>query len=188
MKKIIPVFIVLISVIAVLFFNNSNIKLKSRESATTTTQPDFLPPGYDLEKILLNSKTLGNFFIHSDGFFNIQDSQFIKFTENSKEDIIYSIGISASEYIDTFIEDNKDAPAENCAEIPDITAFHFESSFCNKTGTTKAVFCSDGYIYISNGTVTSRFNIGTEEYKAFSEGFLKSGVSIWTPENPVTIG
>lgn len=192
MKKIIVILLAVISVLTILILSKDDTDTNQIESEliTTTTQPIILPSGYSLEKIISeNNGTLGEFLTYADEYFVFQSTWFVRYKEQGKEDVIYSLTCGdngSSEYINKLLENNKSAVGEVCETIPE-TALYFESSFCDKTEETQNCISSDGYIYVSYRGTTSRFYIGTEESNKFIDELIIKSL-LWTPENPVTCG
>ena len=190
MTKIIAVLLAVISVLTLFILSKDDTNINQIEPVTTPTQPIILPPGYSLEKILNeNNGTLDEFLTYADEYYVFQSSWFVRFKEENKEDVIYSLTCGdngSKEYINKLLEMNKTSKGEECEELPK-TALHFESSFCGETEAVQTCISADGYIYISYRGAASRFYIGSEECNEFIEELIQKSL-LWTPENPVTCG
>ena len=107
MTKIIAVLLAFISLLTFFLFKSSDTDTNMIDTTTTTTQPVFLPPGYDMEKIIRESKTLDEFIIYADEFFVFQSSWFARYKEEGKDDVIYSLTCDndgSKELINRFLE------------------------------------------------------------------------------------
>lgn len=190
MTKIIAILLAVISILTFLISNKNDTDSNQIEPITTTTQPIFLPPGYSLERIIReNNSTLDEFLTYADEYFIFQSTWFVRYKEDGKDDVIYSLTCGdngSKEYINELLENNKSAIGEVCETLPK-TALYFESSFCGEKGTVQTCISADGYIYISFRSATGRFHIGTEECNKFIDELIKKSL-LWTPENPVTCG
>lgn len=191
MTKVIAVLLSIICVLTFIILNKDNADVNQIKTViTTTTQPIILPPGYSLERILSeNNGTLDEFLTYADEYFVFQSTWFVRYKEQEKEDVRYSLTCGddgSKEYINKLLESNKNASGEICETIPE-TALYFEGSFCDKTEELQNCISSDGYIYISYRGTTSRFYIGIEKCNTFIDELIKKSL-LWTPENPVTCG
>lgn len=190
MTKIIAILLAVISILTFLISNKEDTDSNQIELIPTTNQPIILPPGYSLERIIReNNSTLDEFLTYADEYFIFQSTWFVRYKEDNKDDVIYSLTCGdngSKEYINELLENNKSAIGEVCETLPK-TALYFESSFCGEKGTVQTCISADGYIYISYRSATGRFHIGTEECNKFIDELIKKSL-LWTPENPVTCG
>lgn len=191
MTKIIAVLLSVISVLALFFLtkNYADTEINDTTATSTTAQPIFLPPGYNLERYVNEAETPEQFSIYADKFFIFQSSWFVRYKENGKDDVIYSLtcGDSGSkELINNFLEEHKSAKGEICQKLPK-GALYLDSSFMGETDTVKTCVASDGYIYISYESAIKRFFAGEKDCNKFIEEIISKSL-LWTPENPVTCG
>lgn len=150
---------------------------------TVTTTANYPPPGFNASSVLEHSAILGEFCENAD--FSAQSSYWMSYEQKGKEAVIYSISVSARNFIDKLITDNYDKKAEIRQGATD-EALVFESSLYGIKGMVITHLCNDGYLYITCGEVTRGFNIGIDAYNEFMEDFL-SGGCVYTPEHPVTV-
>ena len=171
-------------------FKMEMLKNKVADNNDTTPPTEietehFLPPGFEMKKILTESATLGDFFRNA-MYYQPQCSQWVTYEQKGKQTVIYSIGVNAHNLIDELINSNYDKKAEIRQSATD-EALVFESSFNGETGIISTYLCSDGYLYITFDGVTRGFNIGTDAYNRFMKDFELCTV-VWTKEEPATIG
>ena len=188
MKSIILWIISLVVLLSSFFsfgFDSFDDLFETTDVSQESTVVEFLPPGFDLVKILDESETLGDFCDYS-MHYSVQSSQWVIYREQGNQDMKYSIGVEGHKLINELIISNYDKKAEDRSSSTD-EAFVFESSFNGEEDIISTVFSSDGYLYITCEDVTKGYNIGVDAYNKFMKDFEKCSC-LWTPDHPVTIG
>ena len=107
---------------------------------------------------------------------------FAHLEEKGKEDVIYSIAADTKQQLVDFMYDNKNSKAESRSCQADIRLV-FSAYFIGNTG--RITLGSDGYLYLTCGSITKAFYVGEDAYRDFKENLI---CAVWTTENPVTFG
>lgn len=161
-----------------------------KEKAVAVGREDGLQNGFflyssDIYNLLVNSETFGDFCNgwHS---YSVQSSAWATYKEEGKEDIKYSLGVEARNVIRSFVESNADKKAQE-RESRTGERLCFDTTTGGINAAVDTYLCSDGYLYVSCGSKTVGYNVGTDEYNRFMKDF-KGATCVWTPEHPVTIG
>lgn len=147
---------------------------------TPTTVPDYSV----LPSALESNKTLGE--IADIPGFHLKSTSWVVYEQDGEEDTVYSTGYAFNELFLKLIELNSDKNAiVRTSETGE--RLQFEPMYYQDEEDIYVYLCNDGYLYITYGTITRAFEIGTDAYNEFMDKFY--GVScVWTPEHPVTIG
>ena len=190
MKIIISFICIVLSLIVAVFFSSDKQKNEETTTVSESTTVQWIPPGFDLVRILKESKTLGE-FCDASLYYAIQSSDRVTYEQDNREDTVYSLGVDARRLISELEKNNADKKAET-RQSETGEALKFDSSFNGEKGIISTYLCNDGYLYITckdtqGNDITRAFNIGTDSYNDFMNEFHKV-TCVWTPENPVTIG
>ena len=188
MKSIILWIISLVVLLSSFFsfgFDSFDDLFETTDVSQESTVVEFLPPGFDLVKILDESETLGEFCEYS-MYYSVQGSMRVTYEQQGKEDTIYSLGLAARTLINELVENNADKKAEK-RKSKTGEALQFDSTFNGKIDIVHTCMCSDGYLYVTCDGVTRGFNLGIDAYNEFMREF-KNSTCIWTPDHPVTMG